>query len=341
MKLSDFDYELPAHLIAQTPLPERSASRLLQVDKKTGQRQHLGLRDLPDLLREHDLLVFNNTRVIPARLWGVKAKTGGRVEVLIERVLGPQQALAQIKASKSPLPGTELYLAEAFSVIVGDRQDDLFYVQFPSDVFALLEQYGHLPLPPYISRAANLDDQARYQTVFAEVRGAVAAPTAGLHFDEALLTAIAARGVRTTTITLHVGAGTFQPIRVEPIEEHVMHAEWIQVTQHTCDAVAACRAAGGRVIAVGTTVLRALESAVSVNGQHLIKPYEGETRIFIYPGYTFQCVDALLTNFHLPKSSLLLLVSAFAGKETIANAYREAILEKYRFFSYGDAMLMI
>ncbi len=339
MRTSDFHFELPDELIAQRPAAERGASRLLLLDGAEGVPQDRHFADLPALLNPGDLLVFNDTRVIPARLFGVK-ESGGRVEVLIERLTGDREALAHVRASKSPKPGTTLTLEEAFEVEVTGREGALFALRFPAPALALLEAHGRLPLPPYIEREAGADDDERYQTVFADKAGAVAAPTAGLHFDEAMLERLAAMGVEQARVTLHVGAGTFQPVRVENIDEHHMHAERIEVPAETVAAIAACRARGGRVVAVGTTVVRSLESAVRAH-QGVLRPYSGETDIFIYPGYTFGVIDALLTNFHLPESTLLMLVSAFAGYDEVMAAYRHAVAERYRFFSYGDAMFLL
>jgi S-adenosylmethionine:tRNA ribosyltransferase-isomerase len=332
--LSDFDFDLPPQLIAQTPLPQRSASRLLQVDGERLIDRHFG--DLAALLNAGDLLVFNDTRVLKARFFGVKA-TGGKVEVLVERVLDTRTVLAQVRASKSPLAGGSIRLADAFDVQVLGRAGEFFTLQFPSDVFALLETYGSLPLPPYIDHAADAFDETRYQTVYAKEPGAVAAPTAGLHFDQPLLQQLQEHGVRTAFVTLHVGAGTFQPVRTENLAEHDMHSEWYTISQATVDAVNATRAAGGKVVSVGTTSLRALESA-SQSGP--LQAGSADTRLFIMPGYRFRTVDRLITNFHLPKSTLLMLVSALAGYDTIRAAYAHAIAQQYRFFSYGDAMLL-
>ena len=332
--LSDYDFDLPQQLIAQTPLPQRGASRLLEVDGERLVDRHFG--DLADLLNAGDLLVFNDTRVLKARFFGVKG-SGGKVEVLVERVLDNHTVLAQIRASKSPLSGGSIRLADAFDVTVGERAGEFFTLRFPSDVFELLETYGSLPLPPYIDHAADAFDETRYQTVYAKQPGAVAAPTAGLHFDEDFLQLLRAKGVRTAFITLHVGAGTFQPVRTEILSEHQMHSEWYTIGQDTVDAVQATHAAGGKVIAVGTTSLRALESA-SQSGA--LQAGSADTRLFITPGYRFKTIDRLVTNFHLPKSTLLMLVSAVAGYDTIRSAYAHAIAQQYRFFSYGDAMLL-
>lgn len=335
LTLNDFDYELPPELIAQAPLAERSASRLLVVGEKLEDRQ---FSDLQDYVRPGDLLVFNDTRVLHARLHGTKT-SGGQIEVLIERPIGTHEALAQIRSSKSPKPGSTLRLADAFDVRVLGRVGEFFHLRFPEDedLVELLERHGKLPLPPYIQRAAGDADESRYQTVYARTPGSVAAPTAGLHFDQAVLDAVTARGARCAWLTLHVGAGTFQPVRVDDLGEHRMHRERYIIPQETVDAIAATRAAGGRVIAVGTTSMRALEAAAQ---EGPITAGSGETEIFILPGFRFRVVDALITNFHLPKSTLLMLVSAFAGMETMRNAYRHAIAQRYRFFSYGDAMLL-
>ncbi len=338
MQRSDFYYDLPAELIAQYPLKQRSASRLLILSGSTGQLSDSNVQALPAQLDGKDLLVLNDTRVIPARLHGQKA-SGGKVEVLVERVLDTHRVLAHVRASKSPKAGTALLLENSLKAVVEGRDEDLFILRFEGElpVVELLERHGHMPLPPYIERADEQDDRERYQTLYGEKPGAVAAPTAGLHFDEALLDAIAAMGVRTAKVTLHVGAGTFQPVRVDDLAEHKMHAEWIDVPQVTVDAIKQTRAQGGRVIAVGTTVVRSLESAAA-DGE--LKAYSGDTRLFITPGYRFRVVDAMLTNFHLPESTLLMLVSAFAGYDNVMRAYRHAVAEKYRFFSYGDAMFI-
>ncbi len=337
LTLDDFDYELPPELIAQQPLAERSASRLLRVD---GERLvDCQIHDLPSFLNSGDLLVFNDTRVIHARLYGAK-ESGGKVEVMIERTLGAHEALAQIRASKSPKPGTRLLLENELQVEVIGREGEFFQLAFPreQEVLLWLEQYGRLPLPPYIDRAAAEADEARYQTVYARNLGSVAAPTAGLHFDEALLAQLVQQGVETAFVTLHVGAGTFQPVRENDLSRHRMHRERYFIPQDTVDAIAACRARGGRVICVGTTSLRALEGAAQ-NGP--LRAGGGETGIFILPGFQFQVADGLLTNFHLPKSTLLMLVSALAGVEVMRSAYRHAVAQAYRFFSYGDAMFLL
>ena len=339
--LSDFDFALPPELIAQHPAPERSGSRLL--DGTAASPVDRGFRDLPSLLQRGDLLVFNDTRVIKARLRGVKA-SGGSVEALVERVLPGFEVLAHLRASKSPKAGGRVRFADAFDAEVlgrGGPQDSLFHLRFPSDPFALLEQHGHVPLPPYIAHADTADDESRYQSVFAAKPGAVAAPTAALHFDAALLAGLALRGIGTANVTLHVGAGTFQPVRTENLTEHRMHSEWFDVSEATVQAVARTRAAGGRIVAVGTTTLRALESAAALSGSGgALVAGSRETDIFITPGFGFRVVDVLITNFHLPKSTLMMLVSAFAGFENVRALYAHAINARYRFFSYGDAMLL-
>ncbi len=334
MFLSDFDYELPPDLIAQYPPAKRSDSRLLVVGKSLGDRQ---FRDLPELLHDGDLLVFNDTRVIRARLHGRKP-TGGQVEVLVERVLPASEVLAQVRASKTPQPGTILELAGGCDATVIGREDDMFRLRLSMPVLEFLQQHGDVPLPPYLNRDSESADNERYQTVYAREPGAVAAPTAGLHFDERMLEETARCGVKHEYVTLHVGAGTFQPLREEQIEANRLHAERVQVSAEVCDAVRATRASGGRVIAVGTTSVRALETA-SASGD--LQPFDGETDLFVMPGFAFRCVDAMLTNFHLPRSSLMMLVAAFAGRERILDAYRHAVENQYRFFSYGDAMLIL
>ena len=353
MRTQDFDFYLPDNLIAQHPASQRSASRLLHLGGKTGQINDKQFIDLPGFLSAGDLLVFNDTRVIKARLFGEKS-TGGAVELLVERVLDAHHVLAHIRASRAPKVGARLKLADAIEAEVMGRDDDLFHVQFLGGVpvLDLLEQYGALPLPPYITHTAEAEDDERYQTVYAKHAGAVAAPTAGLHFDEAMLNSLKAKGIDIAYVTLHVGAGTFQPVRVDNIEDHKMHSEIYNIPANTAEAIAATKKAGRKVIAVGTTSLRALESAAlqpnihapagasfiefNLSGESLT----GETNIFITPGFQFKVVDKLLTNFHLPKSTLLMLVSAFAGFEPIKNAYAHAVKQQYRFFSYGDAMLL-
>ena len=339
MKKSDFHYHLPVELIAQAPLAERSASRLLLVPPAPAAFADHGIRDLPDLLLPGDLLVFNDTRVIPARLFGHKQGSGGKVEILVERLLPGDEARVQLGVSKSMKPGGLIELDAGGQAEVLGRDGEFYLLRFHVDgaLQDWLQHAGQLPLPPYIHRAPGADDQARYQTVFAREPGAVAAPTAGLHFDEALLQALRERGVETGHVTLHVGAGTFQPVRVDDLSEHRMHSEWLSVGPQLVEQVRQARARGGRVVAVGTTVVRALESALQ-DGE--LTPFEGETSIFILPGYRIRSVDALLTNFHLPESTLLMLVSAFAGRERMFAAYQHAIAERYRFFSYGDAMLL-
>ncbi|MES0874598.1 tRNA preQ1(34) S-adenosylmethionine ribosyltransferase-isomerase QueA [Sinimarinibacterium thermocellulolyticum] len=339
MRRSDFDYELPPELIAQEPAAQRSASRLLQVTAAgVADRQ---MRELPGLLARGDLIVFNDTRVIPARLFGVKP-TGGRVEILVERVLDAHRFLAQLGVSKKPRAGGVILVGADRLEVLG-RDDDLFELRYGGDdgVMAFLERAGQLPLPPYITHAPDAKDAERYQTVFAREPGAVAAPTAGLHFDEALLAALDAAGIERATLTLHVGAGTFQPVRVEDLAEHRMHAERYRIDGALCAAIDAARARGGRVVAVGTTVVRALESAALAQDTiGRVEPCSDETRLFITPGFRFRVVDRLLTNFHLPQSTLMMLVCAFGGFERIMAAYRHAVAQRYRFFSYGDAMLI-
>jgi S-adenosylmethionine:tRNA ribosyltransferase-isomerase len=337
MKKSDFNYLLPDALIAQKPLAERDASRLLCMDRDTGEITDRLFTDFIDLIQPDDLLVFNNTKVIPARLFGTK-QSGGKVEILIERIVDDHHAIAHVKASKSSKPGTLIKLDEGYQCVVQGRADDLFELEFADvNLLWLLEKIGHIPLPPYITRADDESDLTRYQTVFATESGAVAAPTASLHFDLAMMDKIKVKGIQTAFLTLHVGSGTFQPVRVEDLSEHLMHKEYFAVSQVTVDAVRQTRARGGRVIAIGTTAVRALESA-SKSGQ--LESGFGDTDLFITPGYQFKSVDAMLTNFHLPESTLLMLVSAFAGYNPIMNAYRHAIDQSYRFFSYGDAMFL-
>jgi len=348
MKLSEFNFDLPDKLIAQYPLQERTDSRLLCLNGNTGELEDRIFKTLPELLHPGDLLVFNNTRVIPARLFGQKS-TGGKLEVLLERVLDEHSFLAQIRASKSPKEGAVLTMGcdkgSGFQVTMLGRQGDLFHLQLIASekqtVFSLLDQFGHIPLPPYVERADEQADLQRYQTVYAKEKGAVAAPTAGLHFDNDLLESIRQKGINTAWVTLHVGAGTFQPVRVDNIIEHKMHSEYVDVPAETVAKINNTHAQGGRVIAVGTTAMRSLESA-SVFGEHKdeIEEYHADTDIFIYPGYKFKTVDAMVTNFHLPESTLIMLISAFAGLEHVKYAYQYAIDKKYRFFSYGDAMFI-
>jgi S-adenosylmethionine:tRNA ribosyltransferase-isomerase len=334
----DFHFDLPEALIAQQPPAERGASRLLTLDGASGALADRQFHQLPDLLRPGDLLVFNDTRVIPARLFGRKA-SGGRFEILVERILDAQRAWVHLHASRSPRAGGLLHFDAGFQATVQGRRGELFELQLEGGQpwLDVLEQHGRIPLPPYIAREPTAADRERYQTVYAREPGAVAAPTAGLHFSPELLEQLSARGVAQTFITLHVGAGTFQPLRVERISEHRMHCERMSVAAATCEQIRATRAQGGRVIAVGTTAVRALESAARAGE---IQPWSGETDIFIYPGYRFRCVDALVTNFHLPESTLLMLVAAFAGHAEVLNAYRHAVQQRYRFFSYGDAMFI-
>ena len=336
MRVDDFDFDLPEQLIARRPATERAGSRLLALTRDA--LAHRQFPDLTALLRPGDLLVFNDTRVVPARLFGQK-DSGGRVEVLIERLTGTHTALAHVRASKAPKPGTGLQFDDGVSATMVARQGDLFELVFQGEapLLDVLARIGHVPLPPYIDRPDDEQDMSRYQTVYARHPGAVAAPTAGLHFDEPLLAALAEQGVAQAFVTLHVGAGTFQPVRVDKVEDHVMHSERYQVPQSLVDEVAATRARGGRVVAVGTTSLRALEAAA---GDGALRAGEGDTDIFIVPGYRFRVVDALVTNFHLPRSTLLMLISAFAGRERVLAAYAEAVAQQYRFFSYGDAMFI-
>ena len=338
MRVDEFDYELPEELIAQQPAAARSASRLLHLDGTTGALSDRRFTDLLQLVAPGDVMVFNNTRVIKARLTGRKG-TGGRIEVLVERVLGGDRVLAQVRSSHPPREGGTLLVADAVRATVLGRRGEFFELRFDGceDVLALLETHGSVPLPPYIDRLPAAPDEGRYQTVYASTPGAVAAPTAGLHFDEAMMAALRLRGVHIAYLTLHVGAGTFQPVRVQDLARHEMHSEWFQVPPETVDAVERARASGGRVIAVGTTSLRALETA---GAGGTLKAGYGETKLFIVPGYRFNVVERLLTNFHLPKSTLLMLVSAFGGMDNMRRAYRHAVEQRYRFFSYGDAMLI-
>jgi S-adenosylmethionine:tRNA ribosyltransferase-isomerase len=338
LKRSDFHFDLPQELIAQQPLVRRTDSRLLHLPRVGGQACDRNFRDLPGLLNEGDLLVFNNTRVIPARLFGCK-ETGGRVEVMLERLLDDSECLAQIRASKTPRAGTLIELEDGSTLEVTGREGSFFNLRLDGGGLGeKLEQLGHMPLPPYIERADTAADRERYQTVYARHPGAVAAPTAGLHFDDELLAELEGRGVERAEVTLHVGAGTFQPVRCDEIADHQMHAERLEVSDEVCDAVKRTRERGGRVIAVGTTAVRSLETAAA-GGE--LEPYSGDSRIFIYPGYRFRVVDGLVTNFHLPESTLLMLVCAMAGTEETLSAYRYAVSARYRFFSYGDAMLVL
>ncbi|MCM2680160.1 tRNA preQ1(34) S-adenosylmethionine ribosyltransferase-isomerase QueA [Echinimonas agarilytica] len=343
MKVADFSFELPDELIARYPQPDRSASRLLTLDGNSGQLQHKKFTDLVGLIAPGDLLIFNDTRVIPARAFGRKA-SGGKLEVLVERIVSPQLALAHVRSSKSPKPGSEIILEDKVSAQVVGRQDALFELQLADHLTWLdvLHEIGHMPLPPYIDRPDEESDRERYQTVYNDKPGAVAAPTAGLHFTDELIEAIKAKGANVGFVTLHVGAGTFQPVRVESIEEHVMHSEWADVPESTVELITQTKANGGRVIAVGTTSVRSLESAAqaSMTEGGALQPFCQDTSIFIYPGYTFQLIDAMVTNFHLPQSTLIMLVSAFAGYDHTMQAYQQAVAEQYRFFSYGDAMFI-
>jgi len=339
VRRQDFAYQLPADLIAQEPLAERSAARMLVLDAATGAVTDRAVRDLPDFLRRGDLLVVNDTRVIAARLSGIKP-SGGRVEILLERALEARQALAQLSASKPIRAGLEVETAGGMVRVLG-READLWRVELPAPALEYFERFGEVPLPPYIRRATRAADRERYQSIFARDPGAVAAPTASLHFDAALTGALAARGVGRACVTLHVGAGTFQPLRSEDVAAHVLHPERAAVGAAACEAIAATRAAGGRVVAVGTTVVRALESAALASREALaLAPWQGETRLFITPGFRFQVCDVLLTNFHLPESTLLMLACAFAGRRAVLDAYAHAVQARYRFFSYGDAMLL-
>jgi S-adenosylmethionine:tRNA ribosyltransferase-isomerase len=338
LKLSEFQFELPSELIAQQPLENRSDSRLLHVPRSGGPLSDRYFRDLPALLRKGDLLVFNNTRVIPARLFGHK-ETGGRVEIMLERMIDDRECIAQLRVSKTPREGGKIFLEDGSWLEVTGRDGAFFRMRIPGGgLGGKLEQLGHMPLPPYIERPDTPEDRERYQTVYAREPGAVAAPTAGLHFDDPLLERIDAMGVKRAEFTLHDGAGTFQPVRCDRIEDHRMHAEQLEVVQSVCDAVQRTRERGGRVIAVGTTAVRSLETAAADDE---LKPFKGESRMFIYPGYEFRVIDGLVTNFHLPESTLLMLVCALAGTDEMLAAYRHAVEQRYRFFSYGDAMLVL
>lgn len=343
MKLSDFHFDLPDNLIAKYPTKQRTASRLLCLDGTTGKVKHSVFTEFEAQLESGDLLIFNNTRVIPARLLGQKS-TGGKVEVLVERIIDEKTLLAHVRSSKSPKPGAELILEDQIRLQMVARKEQLFELKVLNDepILSLLDQYGHMPLPPYIDRPDENSDKERYQTVYSEKPGAVAAPTAGLHFDDAMLDRLRAKGVKTEFVTLHVGAGTFQPVRVANIEEHHMHSEFAEVPQSVVDAIAQTKTAGKRVIAVGTTSVRSLESAAAatIKKGNPLAPFFDDTDIFIYPGYQFEVVDAMLTNFHLPESTLMMLISAFAGRDNVMSAYQQAIEQEYRFFSYGDAMFI-
>ena len=344
MKRADFAFDLPEELIAQQPLPERSASRLLEVDGQSGEITHRVFTDLPALLAPGDLLIFNNTRVLPARLYAQK-QTGGKAEILIERLLGDGGALAHVRASKSPREGMLLIITSEpesdlseLAVRVIGREGALYRLAPESgSIKEMMRRFGHMPLPPYIERSDTPEDRDRYQTVFGRRDGAVAAPTAGLHFDQPLLDTLKLAGIAISEVTLHVGAGTFQPVRADNIEEHIMHSEYVEVDQACCDAIARCRSQGGRVVAIGTTAVRSLETAAR---DGIPEPYSGDTDIFLYPGCKFNVVDAMVTNFHLPESTLMMLVSAFSGMDNIKSAYASAIENRYRFFSYGDAMFL-
>jgi S-adenosylmethionine:tRNA ribosyltransferase-isomerase len=336
MRRSDFAYDLPVELIAQHPPEQRSGGRLLHVPREHGLPRDLSIVDFPTLLRAGDLLVFNDTRVIPARVHGTKP-TGGQVEILLERALDERRILAHVHASKPLRPDVPIALPGGVEAFFIARRDDLFELRLSVEPLQYFQNHGSMPLPPYIERAADADDEARYQTVYAREPGAVAAPTAGLHFDAIMLARCSAAGVQSAFVTLHVGAGTFQPVRVDDLHEHRMHAERVEVSADTCEAIKRTQVGGGRVIAVGTTVVRSLEAAAQSG---TIEPFAGDTRLFITPGYRFRVVDALLTNFHLPESTLLMLVCAFGGYETVMSAYRHAVAQRYRFFSYGDAMFL-
>ena len=337
MRRDLFQFDLPDELIARQPAQQRQGSRLLFLNSASNELKHQQFPDLIDHIQPGDLMVFNNTKVIPARLFGEK-ETGGKIEVLVERILDSHRVQAHIRASKSPKAGNQLRFDEGYSAEMQERAGDLFVLKFSQPVLTVLDNIGHMPLPPYIDRTDTEEDKSRYQTVYAEELGAVAAPTAGLHFDQQLLESIQSKGAQIAFVTLHVGAGTFQPVRADNILDHEMHSEWLQVSEHVCQQVIETKAAGGRVIAVGTTSVRCLETAAR-SGK--IAPFEGDTDIFIYPGYDFKVVDGLLTNFHLSESTLLMLVSAFSGYQPIMQAYREAVAERYRFFSYGDAMFLL
>lgn len=364
MKITDFDFYLPENLIAKYPTINRTASRLLCLNRISGGINHQHFSDILEYISPKDLLIINNSRVIPARVFGKKA-TGGKLEILIERILSNKTALAHIRCSKSPKPGTKILLGEDLTTfIVTGRQNELFEIALDAysaeesshtsvsdlNIINWLNIYGHMPLPPYIDRPDENSDQERYQTVYAEHEGSVAAPTAGLHFDQELLNKIKQQGTEIASVTLHVGAGTFQPVRTDKIEDHHMHSEWISVSQETCDAIIACKKRTGSIIAVGTTSVRSVETAAQLTLEasqknqkkqpEIIQPYDGDTSIFLYPGKKFHIIDKLITNFHLPKSTLLMLVSAFASTEIIQKAYQEAVKQNYRFFSYGDAMLI-
>jgi S-adenosylmethionine:tRNA ribosyltransferase-isomerase len=340
MLRTDFHFELPRELIAQHPTTERSASRLLTLERGSGLFEDGRFRDFPALLDPRDLLIFNDTRVIPARAYGVK-ESGGRVELLLERTLGPDSALVHVRASKGLKEGAKVTLADGSNAVMAGREGELFILKFSRDVIEFFQAHGQVPLPPYIDRDVAHEDRERYQTVYARALGAVAAPTAGLHFDEAVFAALREREIAHAFVTLHVGAGTFAPMRTDDIDQHEMHSEYLEVSPHACQAIERARAAGGRVIAVGTTVVRSLETAAAAApGSSAIAPYRGSTRIFIKPGYVFRAVDAMVTNFHLPESTLLMLCAAFAGREALLAAYAHAVRERYRFFSYGDAMFL-
>ena len=338
LRVDDFDFVLPDELIARYPSEQRTQSRLLHVDGQAQSIKDEQFAQFLNYLNEGDCLVLNNTKVMPARIYG-KKESGGKIELLIERLMENNQALAHIRSSRSPKEGATLILDGDIKIEVIGRKQNLFLLQFPSEILPLLDQNGHMPLPPYMSREDELSDRDRYQTVYAKDPGAVAAPTAGLHFDEVMLQAITDKGVQVKYITLHVGAGTFAPVKVDSIDEHIMHSEWLHVPQDVCDTIKITKQKGKKVIAVGTTTVRSLESAARACPE-LIEEFKGDSDIFIFPGFQFKVVDAMITNFHLPKSTLLMLVSAFCGTSTMMNAYQHAIEQKYRFYSYGDAMLL-
>jgi S-adenosylmethionine:tRNA ribosyltransferase-isomerase len=341
MQVSDFHFDLPEQLIAKYPTANRRDSRLLSLNGDTGETNHKAFKDIVEMINPGDLLIFNNTRVIPARLLGEKT-SGGKIEVLVERILDDHRVLAHVRANRAPKPGTLFKLEEYIDAEMLTRHDTLFELRFnhKESVLELLERYGHMPLPPYIDRADEQTDKERYQTVYNEKPGAVAAPTAGLHFDDEILQQLKDKGVQLAFVTLHVGAGTFQPVRVDNIEDHQMHSEYAEVPEDVVTAIKQTKANGNRVIAVGTTSVRSVESAAQASKNQLIEPFFEDTSIFIYPGYKFKVIDAMVTNFHLPESTLIMLISAFAGKKHVMDAYNEAIQEKYRFFSYGDAMFI-
>ncbi|WP_192021271.1 tRNA preQ1(34) S-adenosylmethionine ribosyltransferase-isomerase QueA [Shewanella sp. WPAGA9] len=341
MRVADFSFDLPDELIARYPMAERNASRLLTLDGNSGALEDQQFTDVLSKVNRGDLMVFNNTRVIPARLFGQKA-SGGKLEILVERMLDDKRILAHVRCSKSPKVDSIVILDGGYEMTMLKRHDALFELELDADktILEVLEEVGHMPLPPYIDRPDEDADKERYQTVYNQTPGAVAAPTAGLHFDDAMLAALKDKGVNIAFVTLHVGAGTFQPVRVDTIDEHVMHSEWAEVSQEVVDLIVETKAAGNRVIAVGTTSVRSLESAAKASGKAPLAAFKGDTDIFIFPGYEFKVIDAMVTNFHLPESTLIMLISAFSGFDNVMNAYQHAIEQKYRFFSYGDAMFL-